>query len=280
MASSPRSLIATVAAVSNERTVTEQTAAMWRALDENRQRDALLAGRRVLTACKAIIDETQQQAACRNMTAPSATFGAWWPSGSDAQQCDAHRVQHYLAIAEATSATLDTRIDRTTRLSVERSVALMRSPPPPPHISRPEPRRENGGATVPTPPLPLVPKILELAAERERERRAINADLECTAVVMNGVVDLVNRAEPLVNRIGENTGAAEYDVEASRRNVQRHHDRHVSVALSNQPPGILLSRCGLTLNEELRIVVAVASAAVTALLYYGTIADADINDLD
>lgn len=228
-----------------------------------------IAGKRILNACRNVIEETREQQRRRDrFTWFSGVFGT---SNAD---IDAQRIQHYLAIAETTSHTLDTQIPDRVRREVDERDRLLRTPSP--HIVQPRAVRPQQKQALQSLPLKLehasssssvVHNSLE---ERAKEITVLNRKLEETGHLVNTVAKLVDQAEPSVQRLDQATEQLDFDMEKSRRSMQRYHDRHVSVALANQNPGIILGQCGLTMVEELRVLVVLTSVLVTALIYYGT----------
>jgi len=259
-------------------TVSEQSHQFERALAENRQRDAIVAGRRVLVACTDVLRETHEQRDRR-----SKSWSNW--VGGVAHEHDAHTTRHYEVIADETSRRLHA-IDPAIVAQIDRGYELR----PPSAAGIEQPCATRPASSTPNISLALeqqativandmtaaflttaTPAIVGVAA-RKRELQTVTRHLEDTVELIGAVATLVERAEPNIDRLVDELGTTNFDVERATRNVQRHHDRHVTVLQSQRPLGVVCGQCGVPIDVELRALVGIAVTAVLYAMYHGTMA--------
>jgi len=217
--------------------VNTQSRIFYTALAENRNRDAWTVGRQVLAACSVAIADLREQAQRRRHRTPwiQRIFAA-----AAATDHDADAIAHYRVVAEETvkkMRALPPNIDYDARHSLTSSSSSSS------HIVAPEPINHS----------------------RSREIQDIRRRLEETADLLTTVGHLANQADPLIVRIDDSSTRSTAQLLRGQRHIQQFHDAHVSVSLSQQPPAILFRYCGLTLVEEIRLLVVVAFISIVYL---------------
>lgn len=214
---------------------------------------ALRSGARIVEECEAIIAEIREQEGGAAPLTPRRSFNGAL-EGCDKRAAGGRRgtgaprelVAHYSAILE----TVLEQVRELKPTPYEHQMLL-------PHdaqlqnrqIVAPRPRKNAGGGC-------------------SDDMLVINNKIETVSTLLDVVTTCIDRAEPLVARIEENTASSLPEhIARAEKNVRRYHDRYTPIVDAHQRAGVVCPSC-LSCVEEFRIIV--ACSALSFILYFAS----------